>query len=281
MNKITKAIAVTLQALGLDPKLPRADIIRALRTTPGGNLRKILGTSTKVEKGEKIGVLTSVVYLSPSKEAGINLCPFASDGCAASCLGHSTGHLSYSTNQAVRIAKTLWFHLDPDSFLAQLEAEIRLHETRAIIMGKRSAIRLNGSSDILWEKHVDMAAFPETTFYDYTKFPHATRANRPANYHLTFSLDERPGSMDRAMVWLSNGGNVAVVVAAEGSTNRNHAKLAARHIITHGWNSYPVLDGDESDVRFDDAPGHWVALYAKGPKALHDDTNFVQRIPLA
>ena len=281
MNIITKAIALTLRALGIDPNLPRADIIRSLRTTPGGNLRKILGTSTKVEKGEKIGVLTSVVYLSPAKEAGINTCPFASDGCSASCLGHSSGRLSYSKHQAVRIAKTLWFHLDPDSFLAQLEAEIRLHETRAGIMGKRSAIRLNGSSDILWEKHVDMAAFPATTFYDYTKFPHATRANRPANYHLTFSLDERIGSMDRAMVWLAKGGNVAVVVAAEGSTNRNQAKLASRHIITHGWNNYPVLDGDESDVRFDDKPGHWVALYAKGPKALHDSTNFVQRIPLS
>ena len=50
MNIITKAIALTLRSLGLDPKLPSADIIRALRTTPGGNPRKILGTSTKIEK---------------------------------------------------------------------------------------------------------------------------------------------------------------------------------------------------------------------------------------
>jgi len=39
-----------------------------------GKIRKLLGRSLKVEKGEKVGVLTKVMYLSPSKEAGINTC---------------------------------------------------------------------------------------------------------------------------------------------------------------------------------------------------------------
>ena len=274
------AITRTLISIGIDPTQGMPGIIRALATTPGGNPRRILGTSTKVEKGEAQGVLTSVLYLSPWKEAGISMCPWASKGCAAACLGHSTGHLSYSTNQRVRIAKTLWFHLDPASFIAQLEAEIALHQSRARLMGKRSAIRLNGSSDVMWERHVDMERFNSTTFYDYTKAPHATRASRPANYHLTFSLDERPGSMDRARTWLANGGNVAVVLASE-TSNRERAKQVAQAVVVNGWNGYPALDGDVSDVRFDDEPGHWVALYAKGPKALNDTTGFVQRIPLA
>jgi hypothetical protein len=125
-----------------------------------------------------------------------------------------------------------------------------------------------------------MGRFPETTFYDYTKAPYNSRANRPDNYHLTFSLDERPGSMDRARTWLDNGGNVAVVLASE-TSNRNHAKAVAQAVVASGWNGYPALDGDVSDVRFNDEPGHWVALYAKGPKALNDSTGFVQRIPLA
>ena len=48
---------------------------------------KILGTSLKVEKNTKRGMLTAVVYLAPSTESlaygGRNLCPMASKGCAA------------------------------------------------------------------------------------------------------------------------------------------------------------------------------------------------------
>ena len=48
---------------------------------------KILGTSLKVEKNTKRGMLTSIVYLAPSTESlaygGRNLCPMASKGCAA------------------------------------------------------------------------------------------------------------------------------------------------------------------------------------------------------
>ena len=48
---------------------------------------KILGTSSKVAKNLKHGVLTSVVYLAPATESlaygGRNMCPLASAGCAA------------------------------------------------------------------------------------------------------------------------------------------------------------------------------------------------------
>ena len=48
---------------------------------------KILGTSLKVEKNTKRGMLTSIVYLAPSTESlaygGRNMCPLASAGCAA------------------------------------------------------------------------------------------------------------------------------------------------------------------------------------------------------
>ena len=101
-----------------------------------GKIRKLLGRSLKVEKGEKEGVLTKVMYLSPSKEAGINTCPFASDGCAASCLGHSTGHLQFDRAKATRVLKTLCFYLFPEFFLTNLVREIINHA------GRRSIYRL-------------------------------------------------------------------------------------------------------------------------------------------
>ena len=48
---------------------------------------RILGTSLKVEKNTKRGMLTSIVYLAPSTESlaygGRNMCPLASKACAA------------------------------------------------------------------------------------------------------------------------------------------------------------------------------------------------------
>ena len=47
---------------------------------------RILGTSLKVAKNLKHGMLTSIVYLAPATESlaygGRNLCPLASAGCA-------------------------------------------------------------------------------------------------------------------------------------------------------------------------------------------------------
>ena len=40
------------------------------------------------------------------------------------------------------------------------------------------------------------------------------------------------------------------------------------------WNGFPVVNGDESDLRFLDGSGVVVGLYAKGT-ARHDDSGFV------
>ena len=145
-------------------------------------------------------------------------------------------------------------------------------------LGKTCAIRLNGSTDILWERYLDMSEFPNVQFYDYTKARHSSRKNLASNYHLTFSLDEKPNSMAWATEYLDAGSSVAVVVAGKQGTKLAAAKKAAKHIITNGWNGYPVIDGDKNDARFEDKPGHWVALYAKGQQAQADTSGFVQRI---
>ena len=151
-----------------------------------------------------------------------------------------------------------------------------MHAFGARAAGMRAAVRLNGSSDIVWEKHGVPQRHPTVQFYDYTRAPYQARASRPFNYHLTFSLDERPESMARALVWLENGGLVAVVVAGE-----NHkpsvAKNVARQLVDLGWRGFDAVDGDASDVRFNDPGGSWVVLYAKGHKALRDVSGFVHR----
>ena len=82
--------------------------------------------------------------------------------------------------------------------------------------------------------------------------------------------------MEYAKEWLRAGGNAAVVVAAAGSSKRKDAKRVARQLVASGWQGFPCIDGDLSDVRFRDQPGSWVVLYAKGD-ALKDSSGFVVR----
>jgi len=273
-----------LDRLDLPRDIARADLFKAVAFTTSGRPRKILGTSVKVEKGEAQGVLTAVAYLSPGREAGVNMCPMAA-GCEPGCLGTTTGRLRMDLATRARISKTLWFMLFRDHFLRRLNWEITGHTMKAEALGMIPAIRLNGSSDIAWERHGVPQAHPEVQFYDYTKLTAKSRADAPDNYRLTFSLSERADSKGHALEWLDAGGNVAVVVAGE-STKVKDAKAAAASIIETGtlttmhggqFHSHPAIDGDLTDIRFDDPPGAWVVLYAKGG-ALKDTSGFVVRI---
>ena len=214
---------------------------------------KLLGSSIKIAKGEKRGILTAILYLSPATESGRNLCPWATAGCAAACLGHSSGQMTFSTSKNSRIWKTALFLYARPVFDMLLHNEIDAHVRKAHALGFKPAVRLNGTSDCLpaWSF---AEAWPGVQFYDYTKS--VLRARRfaaafyPANYHVTFS---RSGENDAECIEiLGLGGNVAVVFSGE---------------LPHRWQGYPVLDADDTDLRFDDAPGHVAGLSFKGNRA--------------
>jgi hypothetical protein len=202
----------------------------------------ILGTSEKTKKSEAVGVENRVVYLSPAWESGIVTCPYHGI-CGRYCVGHSSGRMSASAQRKNRLVKTLLWHLFPDWFLMKVQAEAWNLVVEATGKGRVPAIRMNGSSDIRWENTGLFEAVPSVSWYDYTKIPLKSRGKKgqlPANYHLTFSLDETPGSWECASKYLEAGHNVAIVVRASS-----------------------VADGDEHDARFKDVSGHWIVLYAK------------------
>jgi len=122
-------------------------------------------------------------------------------------------------------------------------------------------IRLNGTSDIGWERYTVIQAFETTRFYDYTKSFQRMMAfldgKLPSNYSLTFSRSETNEA--QCLEVLKRGGNVAVVFRKE--------------LPTH-WKGFPVINGDENDLRFLDPKGVVVGLKAKG-KAKTDTTGFV------
>ena len=275
MRRVSKAVAKRLRLLGVDDVTDRDEVFMALAYTPAGKRRKLLGTSSKVRKGKKLAVLTRVMYLAPARLSGVNMCPWSTAGCAEACLGHSTGMLQLDMNQRVLVAKALLWHLFRAYFLERLDIEIRAHIAAAKRLGLEPAIRLNGSSDVRWERFISMGTYA-CNFYDYTKAP-ADKRDASSGYHLTYSVSEAEESEAEAMRWIDSGGNAAVVVAARGSNRLADAKRVSLQLVRNRWRGCPTVDGDETDVRYRDPKGAMVVLYAKGA-ALRDDSGFVKRL---
>ena len=201
---------------------------------------KLLSTNNaKTIKGEKLGYKSYILYMSSFKDnsKGINLCSHASKGCSDSCLvGSGMGGI-YTTVQNGRRNKAEWFLENRNEFLNTLVKEI----TNAIKLNKDKAIpvfRLNGTTDITWEKFKIkdnkniFELFPDTQFYDYTKNHKRFEKELPKNYHLTFSRSEI--NHNKAMELLSRGFNVAMVF----------------NKLPDNFQGYKVINADLDDLRF-------------------------------
>lgn len=220
---------------------------------------KLLTTANyKTVKGEKLGYLTGILYLAPAKISGYEVCPRRSAGCTEACL-YTAGMGAFSNVQQARIKKTKQFFEDRDNFLMQLRKDITALVRKAKKTNMTPAIRLNGTSDIEWTRFGIMEEFPDVTFYDYTKVVNRLENSIPKNYHITFSRSE--SNEEECMKALKLGFNVAAVF------NKLPETYLAR----------PVINGDETDVRFADAKGVIVGLTAKG-KAKKDLNNFVIKV---
>jgi hypothetical protein len=227
---------------------------------------KILTTANaKIQKGTKFGYLTFGIHLAPARLSGYQVCPMASAGCSAACL-NTAGRGQFNAVQVSRIAKTQWFFQNRPEFLAQLVKEIGAAVRQATKKGLVAVFRLNLTSDLQWENIVVQDGknifqlFPGSQFYDYTAIPKRaiafSKGELPANYHLTFSRKEDNGAVAEMVSGL--GVNVAAVFKNMPET----------------FYGRPVVDADETDLRFLDGKGVVCALKAKG-KARKDTSGFV------
>lgn len=227
------------------------------------NLLTKASSNAKLLKSDNAnrGFLSSILHLAPYRISGKNVCPHASKGCAAACL-NTAGFGAYDNVQAARIRRTRLFFEDRETFTSLLRSDINSFAKRCKRKGSTPAVRLNGTSDLAWEKLIPslFSDYPDIQFYDYTKSVKRMldfcNGNMPSNYHLTFSRSEN--NHNNAMEILENGGNVAVVFAQS---------LPSRFC------GFPVHSGDETDLRFLDPHGV-VGLTAKG-KGKKDSSGFV------
>ena len=224
----------------------------------------------KTLKGEKKGYLTFILHLAPANLSGHEVCPKRTLGCSLACLNTAGRGGMFrkgeTTNviQEARKRRTGVFFRNRDLFMHLLTGDIKKAIRYAERRGFTAVFRLNGTSDLSWEKYACdgarnvFARFPTVQFYDYTKVPRRKTAHIP-NYHLTFSLAEN--NVEDANWAIANGMNVAVVFDRLPDT----------------YLGCQVINGDETDLRFLDPKNVIVGLKAKG-RAKKDTTGFVKRL---
>lgn len=181
-----------------------------------------------------------------------NVCPLASDGCAAACLNTAgqSGMPAQQRAQAVRTAFLLARPYESGLIIgAELGAALRRHA--------EINVRLNTTSDIRWElvagDMLRVLSDAGAHFYDYTAWRPSDRAESDI-YHLTYSAKETAHTSDDYLAGiLRSGRNVAMPF----DTPRGKP-------LPESWHGFTVIDGDESDERYRDPSGVVVGLRAKG-----------------
>jgi len=234
---------------------------------------KLLSTANpKIQKGTKLGYLSFILHLAPADLSGHNTCPKATAGCKSACLntagrgGMFKRGETTNTIQKARIRKTKYFYEDRAGFMLDLAYDIQKAIAFAKKQGLTPVIRLNGTSDLSWEKYEVpvfctrniFELFPDVQFYDYTKVLGRKVADIK-NYHLTFSkADGNDADVARAM---AQGMNVAAVFDE----------------MPTDYMGKEVINADETDLRFLDPKGVIAGLKAKG-RAKKDYSGFVIRL---
>ena len=256
-----------------------------------------INSDYKTSKGTKKGYLTGILYLAPHKTSGVNFCASASEGCKLACL-YSAGRGAFNSVQKARINKSKYFINDRINFMLDLiESIIRL-QIKAKNKNLIPVIRLNGTSDIMWEnikiktsdlmtrKYIVnnanylnifnntnkitldmltsdsfniMSLFNNCTFYDYTKHSIEWRKNALKLNNYHLTFSRCEDNEKKALTYLVNGYNSAFVF---------------KNKIPSKYKGFKVFNGDETDLRFLDPKNVIIGLLAKGD-AKKDETGFV------
>ena len=152
-----------------------------------------------------------MLYLAPHKLAsGVNLCKWSTAGCRSTCL-FTAGRGGSPTVYNGRMARTVLMLNHPTAFLALVFNDLRKANAKGAAW-----VRLNGTSDIPWERLFDgewVAEFPNLQFADYTKATAAQRPQPTVAYKLTRSVWAGTHSTSDIAALLANGERVSMIVA--------------------------------------------------------------------
>jgi hypothetical protein len=262
--------------------------------------KDIFSTSAKLGNSPEFGWWTPGLYLASGETSQVmDLCTHASDGCRLNCLLVS-GQREMMANTAKEVGerllrgdemssptnlsllRTYLYHYGYDEFMALLHDEIERQRGIASEQGLELAVRLNATSDIMWEVKGIIDQFSDVIFYDYTKIPQrvvrflssgapkefrkasALRQPKwasnpavpdfPSNYFLAFSYSEV--NLAWCLILLDMGANVVVpfteTLGREPWGHTTKTRVPVKGILPETFLGRPVIDGDAYDMRFID-----------------------------
>jgi hypothetical protein len=214
-------------------------------------------TNAKTKKNSE-KYLSAIFYGAPADTSGRNVCPNSTPECRRFCLFKAGMASVYPSVNAARTRKTKLFFENRAQFLELLFKDLSALEKRAKKLNKTPVVRLNGTTDLPWENIKTIfgnnvfQAFPNIRFYDYTasiqRIERFKRCPIP-NYHLTFSRKENNHA--DCIKALKLGFNVSVVMHPDNGPIET-------------LDGFPVINGDDSDLRFLDVGPAWISLTPKG-----------------
>jgi len=233
-----------------------------------------VASSSKIAKGLKYNEMTYILYLAPAEQSGYNVCPMSTEECRTACLtesGHNRIDVKKNAINKARIKKTKLFFEEREFFMSWLVTEIMKAKIDADTKGYQFSVRINGTSDISLEsfkvKGMNILEFfPLIPFYDYTKVANRFKLlDKYDNYDLTYSFSGH--NMFQCLDLLNKQkGRVAMVFEGK--------------VLPKTFMGYDVIDGDEYDMRYYDAPGVIVGLKFKKVRNKIDTANNAFIIPM-
>ena len=192
---------------------------------------KLLSTNSKIDKSLKVypEYEASILQLLPNKHLCVNY-----KLCIKTCLAFKGLAKVYPSVIKSRKAKSEYFVNDTDTFIKQLIREIKNQEKRALKKNKKPVVRLNGFTDIDYDKYGIFKLFPNVQFYDYSADYERVLNNNNPNLHYTFSY--KGNNLKECIELLKKDISIAVIDIAENQF----------------FNDYEVehIDGDKHDFRF-------------------------------
>ena len=218
-------------------------------------MQKLLSVSNdaKTIKGEKYGYRTHVLYFAAADTSCHEVCHWRNAECTKVCLD-TAGRCNMLSVKTARIKKTRRYFADKKKFISDLKEEIETTAASATRAGYIPVYRLDGTSDLGLAQRI-APEFPTLQFYDYTK----NFKRKPlANWDITYSYDgfnwdkceEKLSGLD----YTKNVGPMSRIA------------MVFRDSLPQTYRGWPVVDGDQSDLRFLDKKSVIVGLKIKGGK---------------
>ena len=220
----------------------------------------------KTSKNSKNGYITGIQYLYNLKQ----FCSHAKiANCFRTCIVHTGNAIVFQNINIFRLVKALFKIQYPNEYLKLLKKDTEKLLRIAKKKNLKPCIRLNGTSDIEYEKDIDIFNYIKyytiqhnIKYYDYTKKP---LRNTQGFIDLTFSYSNESKYKKYVDIALAKKMRIAVVI---------HEKVIDKYV-KQGFLYNNMVNGDDNDLTFLKPNNSTLYLKAKGFLQNSKDNNFM------